>query len=124
MSDQTPAPLKTAVLSDKQYDALKWVALVGLPALGALYFALAIIWDLPKANEIVGTITAIDTCLGLLLGVAKKNYDKSDTKYDGVLNYLETDSRLLLPMDLHTEPEDLPKKESITLKVVPVPPQE
>lgn len=125
MSNQTPVPLKTAFLSNKQYDAAKWVALVGLPALGALYYALSLLWDLPKEHEIVGTIMAVDTFLGLLLGVAKKNYDNTDyPKYDGALQFLETDSRLLLPLQLHTEPEDLPKKDSVTLKVIPVPPEE
>jgi hypothetical protein len=125
MSDQSPVPLKTAVFSNKQYDALKWLALVGLPALATLYFTVAAIWGLPKAHEVVGTIMALDTFLGLLLGVAKKNYDNTDyPKYDGELQYIETNSRLLLPMQLHTEPEDLPKKDSVTLKVTPVPPEE
>lgn len=63
-------------LSDKVYDILKWVALIALPAVGTLYFALAEIWGWPYANEIVGTITAIDTFLGVLLGVSAAQYKK------------------------------------------------
>jgi len=47
-------------LSNKAYDIMKFVAQILLPALGTLYFALAQIWDLPLAEEIVGTITAVD----------------------------------------------------------------
>lgn len=48
-------------MSDKVYDVLKWIAMYPLPALGTLYFALAGIWGLPYGEQIVGTITAIDT---------------------------------------------------------------
>lgn len=42
---------------------------------GTLYFALASIWGLPYAEEIVGTITAIDAFLGVLLGISTHNYN-------------------------------------------------
>ena len=54
-------------LSNKMYDILKWVAQYLLPALGTLYFALAGIWGFPYGEEVVGTITAIDAFLGVLL---------------------------------------------------------
>lgn len=63
--------------SNKTYDALKWIAQYFLPALGTLYFALAGIWDLPYGEQIVGSITAIDTFLGVLLGISTKNYKSS-----------------------------------------------
>ena len=61
-------------LSNKTYDILKWIAQILLPALGTLYFALASIWGFPYAEQIVGTITAVDTFLGVLLGLSSKNY--------------------------------------------------
>ena len=63
------------MLSNRTYDILKWVALVFLPALGTLYFALAGILNFPYGEQIVGTITAIDTFLGVLLGVSSMKYD-------------------------------------------------
>lgn len=68
-------------LSNKVYDILKWIALIALPAVGTLYFALAEIWGWPYANEIVGTITAIDTFLGVLLGVSAAQYKKGVSVY-------------------------------------------
>ena len=64
-------------MSNKVYDVLKYIAMVVLPAIGTLYFALAGIWGFPYGEEIVGTITAVDTCLGVLLGISSVKYNKS-----------------------------------------------
>ena len=64
------------VLNNRAYDVLKWIALYLLPALGTLYFALAGIWNFPYGEEVVGTITAVDTFLGVLLGISSANYNK------------------------------------------------
>lgn len=61
-------------MSNKIYDILKYIALIVLPALGTLYFALAGIWGLPYGEQVVGTITALDTCLGALLGLSSYKY--------------------------------------------------
>lgn len=63
-------------LSNKVYDILKWIALILLPAVGALYFGLSQIWGFPYGEEIVGTISIIDTFLGALLGISTMNYNK------------------------------------------------
>lgn len=67
-------------MSNKTYDKLKWIAQIFLPALGVLYFALAGIWQFPYGEEIVGTITAIDAFLGVLLGISTANYYKKEDK--------------------------------------------
>lgn len=64
------------ILDSKTYDILKWIALVVLPAIGSLYFGLATIWGFPYGEEVVGTITLIDTFLGALLGISTNNYNK------------------------------------------------
>ena len=63
-------------MSNKVYDILKWIAQILLPALGTLYFALAAIWGFPYAEQIVGTITAIDAFLGVILGISSSQYNK------------------------------------------------
>lgn len=68
------------LFSNKTYDILKWIAQYLLPASGTLYFALASIWGLPYGEQIVGTITAVDTFLGVLLGISTINYNKSEGK--------------------------------------------
>ena len=67
-------------MTDRMYDVMKWIAMVVLPALGTLYFALAGIWGFPYGEEVVGTITAIDAFLGALLGVSTVNYIKAKEK--------------------------------------------
>lgn len=64
-------------MPDKVYDILKAIAMIILPALGTLYFALAGIWGWPYAEEIIGTITAIDTFLGVILGISTMQYKKT-----------------------------------------------
>lgn len=64
-------------MSSKVYDALKFIAVIVLPAAGALYFALSQIWGLPYGEEIVGTITAIDTFLGAVLMIDSSKYNKN-----------------------------------------------
>ena len=68
--------------NEKTYDTLKYIALVVLPALGTLYFALASIWHLPYGEQIVGTITAIDTFLGALLQISNNKYNEIVAEFE------------------------------------------
>lgn len=67
-------------MSNKVYDVLKFVCQIVLPAIGTLYFALAGIWGFPYGEQIVGTITAIDTFLGVILGISTIDYNKKNNK--------------------------------------------
>lgn len=67
-------------MSNRTYDILKKIAQVWLPAIGTLYFALARIWNLPFAEEIVGSLTAIDAFLGAILGISTAIYNKGADK--------------------------------------------
>ena len=67
------------MLNNKAYDIMKWIAMVCLPAIGTLYFALAGIWGFPYGEQIVGTLTAIDTFLGVCLGISTKQYNKGQS---------------------------------------------
>ena len=64
-------------LSNATYDILVWIAACVLPALGTLYFALSGIWGWPYGEQIVGTITAVDTFLGVILKISNSNWKKS-----------------------------------------------
>lgn len=69
-------------MSNKVYDVLKYIAQIVLPAFGALYFALAKIWNFPYGTEVVGTIAAIDTFLGALLKLSSDQYHKENQPPD------------------------------------------
>ena len=63
--------------NNRVFDVLKFIAQIGRPALGTLYFALSQIWGLPYGEQIVGTITALDVFLGAILGVSTAQYKKA-----------------------------------------------
>ncbi len=56
------------------YDALKFLAQIVFPALGALYAALAGIWGWGYAEAVVGTVAAVDTFLGAVLMIDSRRY--------------------------------------------------
>lgn len=64
-------------MTNKTYDVLKWIALVALDAVGALYFGIARIWGLPYGEEVVGTITVISTFLGTVLQISSAQYKEN-----------------------------------------------
>lgn len=66
-------------MSNKLYDVLAIIGRLILPALGTLYFALAKIWNLPLAEEIVGTIAAVTTFLNTVLKIQSNAwYEEQD----------------------------------------------
>ena len=74
-------------MSDKTYDVLKWIQRLLLPALATLYLALGSIWKdiiyLPYPEQVAATITAIDTFLGVILGISSANYYKEQEAQEG-----------------------------------------
>ena len=65
------------LLTDKIYKVLKWIAQFCLPSLGTLYFALAGILGLPYGEQVIGTVVAVDTFLGVILGISTAQYNKA-----------------------------------------------
>lgn len=116
MSENTTKPL----LSNAWYDRIKFLALVLLPALGTLYFAIAQIWGLPKAEEVVGTIVALDTFFGLLLKASDSSYRRSDEQYDATIVKTRTgDGQLVYAIQFETREQQLAAdgKDGLYLKV-------
>ena len=78
-------------MNSRTYDILKWATTIVLPAIGTLYFALSGIWGFPYGEQIVGTITAVVTFLGVILGISSHEYNKPlEMDVEG-LQYLEDD---------------------------------
>lgn len=107
------------VFNKKVYDILKWIAQILLPAVGALYFGLADIWNLPKATEVVGTITVVDAFLGILLGLSTASYNRSDAKYDGVIAVHEDpiSGKKTYDLILEGEPEAIDDMDQVIFRV-------
>lgn len=105
-------------LSSKTYDILKWVAQIGLPALGSFYFALAQIWNLPNAEKVVGTIVVVDTLIGALLSFSAKSYAASEAKYDGSIDIEQVaDGPKRFTLNLNGDPETLDTQNQVVFKI-------
>lgn len=107
-------------MTNKVYDVLKWVALVLLPALGTLYFAVSQIWYFPYGEEVVGTVVALELFLGTVLGVSNSTYKRSGAAYDGAI-VVDTsgEDKDVFSIELDSDVDSIPTKESINLKVTP-----
>lgn len=107
------------MITGKMYDYLKFLAQILLPALGTLYFALAGIWGLPSAQEVVGTVLAVDTCLGVILGISQVSYAKTNATIGEleVLHQADGVQNFNLKLDLDTDPEQIVKQNEVKLKV-------
>ena len=101
------------VFKNSVYDTLKWIAQYLLPGLGTLYFALSGIWGLPYGEQIVGTITAVDAFLGLLLGLSTHNYQGEGTM---TIDSQSADKDVY-SLNLNVPVEDLANKKTILFKV-------
>jgi len=112
------AGTEVTVLSNDAYNFLKKVTLVILPALASLYFGLAAIWDLPAAEQVVGTIALITTFLGVTLQLSSKLYSKSTFAQQGSIVVKEDEGGVSgYVLELNGDPEQLRDQESVTFKV-------
>lgn len=97
-------------MSKRVRDAVKFIAMVLLPALGALYFALAEIWGLPAAEQVVGSIVAVDAFLGLVLHITPPTYD-------GSIDVVETKTKKSMTLNVPGDPYDIDSRKDVRLKV-------
>lgn len=113
-------PSKTPLLSNAVYNALKHIAAVVLPASNALYFALAQVWHFPNIEQVMATLAAVNTFVGVFVGVSNLSYNKSDGKYVGAIEVTDDGSKKTYSLNLNSAPEDLEKMQEATFKVNPV----
>ena len=113
----------TFVLSDALYQKLKFLALVLIPALSTLYFSLGGVWNLPNVTEVIGSMTAVDTFLGVILGLSTRSYNASDAKFDGSIVTTTRDDDgvpvTVFSLELNDGIDKLETMESVTFKILP-----
>ena len=64
-------------ITNKQYDVLKTIALIITPIL-AFLASLVRIWDFPYGEQIIATLTALDTLIGAVVVVVNRQYRKGE----------------------------------------------
>lgn len=64
-------------MNNKVYDVLKWICIVVSPALVTLLVTLNSLWSFGLPIEaITGTITAVTTFIGVVIGISSLHYQK------------------------------------------------
>ncbi len=66
------------IFSDKLYNILKWLCLIFAPALVTLVATIFALYHIDGAEIVCGTISAIATFIGALIGVSTKAYNKKN----------------------------------------------
>lgn len=72
-------------LPQKLYEILRWVTWIVLPAIATLISALNAAWNwgLP-IDAILSTFAAVETFIGVVLGIAKYTNDKEEALKDEI----------------------------------------
>lgn len=112
---------RAAVLfTNRLYNKLKFVALILLPALAVLCLSLDSIWHIGYTKQIVGSITVVNTFLGVVLKISTTQYYKKGANFDGDVLVTPEDGGNKVTMAFNGPPEDLvdqPGKHSLEFKV-------
>jgi len=109
------------VLKDNVYNVLKWIALVLLPGIASLYFGLGQIWNFPAVEQVVGSITVVDTFLGLLLNKSSQNFTTKLNRFTPVGEFVvkqDTDGEVHgMSFVAYNDPLVLPDQQQVLFNV-------
>lgn len=105
------------ILSDKWYGRLKWLVAIVLPAISALYFGLAQIYEWGNGEQVVGTLALLTTFLGTILGVTSRQYNKNNMG-DGQIVVSSADDVTSMSLQLEKTPEELAAMKRVSFKVL------
>ena len=70
------------IIPDKVYNILKWICLIFAPALITLISTIFALYHIDGAEVVCGTIAAIATFVGALIGVSTKASNQGKNKGD------------------------------------------
>lgn len=63
------------MLNSKVYDVLKYICIIGLPAIITLFGVIGQTLAIPYTQQILTIAVAVNTCLGSLLGISTIQYN-------------------------------------------------
>ena len=118
MTAINPEQHAKTLMSNKAYDTCRWITQYALPGTGTLYFTLSTIWGWCYGEEIMGSVVALCLFLGVVLGISKAQYDRSDASFDGTM-LVDTsgEDRDVYHMYMNDDVEELKGKDVIRIKV-------
>ena len=123
MTEPKETPPEGFMLSDKAYSRLKRGVQIFIPAISTLYFTLGTIWGLPAVEQVIGTLAALATFGGVMLGISSKHYNSNASNFDGVIEIRTNgEGTKVYSLNLNQPAESIDEMKTVTFKVGP--PQE
>lgn len=107
----------TPMLSNSAYNVVKKSATIVFPALSALYIAIAQIWNLGHVDQVVGTLAALNTFLGVIIQLSKKSYYASNAPYVGEIQVKNDGAKKVFSLVVDGDPEELENMTSANFKI-------
>lgn len=101
------------------YDKLKFLVQIVLPAIATLYFTLAQIWGLPAAEQVMGTIAAVATFLGITLQISASNFKSSGVFKGGTMQAVPTPEGTRWELEFDEDPHKLSEAKEAHFRVIP-----
>lgn len=116
-STVAPSDMVQSLLSSKQYNILKWVVIIVLPAITTVYGTFSNIWGWPYGDQIVASFSAITLFLGIIIGVSTSSYNMSSAGPSGTLVVDRTDANTQTYLAFKQDPKTIADGSQITLNV-------
>ena len=66
-------------MTNKTYNLIRLVGEIAVPVI-AFITAICTIWNVPHCAEVTATLTALDTLIGAVVMILRKNYNKRQTE--------------------------------------------
>ena len=112
---------KTNLLSNRLYDVLKWVTMIGLPAIGTALLAISEIWNVEYGPEVAETINVIILMFGTMVGVSTAQYNrkKAMEKPEGGVLEVGTDGTdvTLHKLEIDMSPEEIASRDEVVFRI-------
>lgn len=64
-------------MSDKTFNFIRFLAEIGITAIGTFYKVIAEIWELPYGEAVLATCVALSTLIGVFVEYNRAQYNKS-----------------------------------------------
>lgn len=70
-------------MSDKTYNFIRFLAEIGITAVGTFYKVIAEIWELPYGEAVLATCVALSTLIGVWTEYQRQAWNKKKENEDG-----------------------------------------
>lgn len=64
-------------MTDRTFNFIRFLAEIGITAIGTFYKVIAEIWDLPYGEAVLATCVALSTLIGVFVEYNRAQYNKS-----------------------------------------------